>query len=632
MPEDLKKLLATAKEAKSAGLPVEEINYEIFQRSDGAAASISALEGLVAAQERPLSSTAGFARALGEGATMSLWDEAAGALAAVVPGGRGYREARDVSRGRYAGYTEEHPKTALLGEMLGGAVIPAVGSGVGAARAGAGLGARIVGGVLGGGIGGGISGGITGVGQAEEVGDVPLNALVGTGIGAAGGALLGGGVPVLGAITKPLAQRAGALLAPDATARWMSRDMLRRAMEDAGIPNAEELVRRAQALPEGSVLADVDPALSRQARAMVNRSGELERAGGPVEALGQRHGTRGQRIARDLEETSGISISYEQGIRDLNDEIATIRREGYDVLEQRMPGGIISNDISNTIQNNPDLLDFAQKSLPGFGVRRPTFREMQDLLIDLRAAANQYETLPGKGRRLLEAYDQLRESMERAFPARPGEPSFADVQARMALTYEKAAAYELGAKKAWGMRAREVREAVLQMPEGVRESFRIGYLDKLETELRKKAAGGATAQSLLDANAAPEIFERLQPLFTDDASMRAFMSRMARERRWATTWRALSGNSTTARQANDLAEMPLGMRGILDQITNPGEAQRAAATQAGNILMGAPPAQAGMLPPGMPQDNPFARLLQISNPLLRGAAGGQGAAQLMEQR
>jgi hypothetical protein len=308
-----------------------------------------------------------------------------------------------------------------------------------------------------------------------------------------------------------------------------------------------------------------------------------------------------------------------------------IRREGYDLIEARFPNGFVSDDVANAIENNPELQKFAQEVLPGFGERRPSFREMQDLLIDVRGAAERAveEKLPGKARRLREAYDALNAAMDRAIPAQEGQPGFAEVQARMAAAYEKMGAYELGARKGINLRAREIREVMQGLSPDGQDAFRVGMVDALETQLRKTATGGASASQLMRAG--PEVMERLRPLFADDAAFDTFLQRLGRERRWETTWRALSGNSTTARQGVDQMRFP-GMRSIFEEMMDPGPAVDRGAELAGGILM-RPPTAAGAPPPiGMPGPrNIFLDILRMGeNPMARGAVAGAGATRTQQ--
>lgn len=618
----LKELLRVATKARESGISQKDIEAEIWRRTEGSVNTISGLRRMIAGMEKPYDSGSGFGRALAEGATFSFADELVGLAHGLVPGGKGYTEARDESRGRYDAYRRAHPVAALAGEVLGGAVVPIGGAAAGASRAGATLGARVLGGMAGGAIAGAGAGALTGAGMAETLQDTPGATIMGGAAGGVGGAALGAGVPLLGAVARPLMQRAGALVAPEATARWMSRDALRRAMADAGIEGADELARRAAALPDGSVLADLDPSLSRQARAMVNRSPALEREGGAYAQLGRRQAARGERIAADLRSTTGVTQSVEEGIRDLNEEIARIRREGYDVIEAAYPNGLVSDRVARTIADDPDLLKFAQEVLPGYGERRPSFREMQDLLIDVRAEADRFDQLPGKGRRLRAAYDKLRLAMEESIPG------FAEVQADMAATFERAGAYELGVKRGWDLTSRQIREHMGTLTEQGRDAFRVGMLDKLETELRKVEGGGAAAEKLM--RAAPEIFDRILPLFPSEEAAQEFLQRMGRERRWALTWRALSGNSSTAKQMTDV--MPLNLQSILAEMVDVGPVQTRAAEMAGNILMSppTPPGVRAPMLPGMPgPTNPFLQLLQIgSSPVATGGAGGAAAARM----
>jgi hypothetical protein len=148
------------------------------------------------------------ARGAAQGFTFGFSDELAGVAGAISEGDyanflKHYRRKRDEARREHAEAQEVHPKSYLAGEVAGGIVgafVPGlgwVGSGGKAAvaaskAAGTAAGtAAVKAGAKAGAVGGAKSGAVYGAGKAEELEDVPGEAIVGAGVGAAGGAALG---------------------------------------------------------------------------------------------------------------------------------------------------------------------------------------------------------------------------------------------------------------------------------------------------------------------------------------------------------------------------------------------------------------------------------------------------------
>lgn len=144
-------------------------------------------------------------RMLLQGATFGFGDELVGLGAALMPGGRGYTEARDASRRSIAeARALAEPGESLVTEGIGGLLLPAVG----AERAGAAVlartGSRALAGAAGGATAGGIGGSLYGAGEADGgPGDRVRGAVRGGVAGAAGGAVIGAGT-----VMAPVAARA----------------------------------------------------------------------------------------------------------------------------------------------------------------------------------------------------------------------------------------------------------------------------------------------------------------------------------------------------------------------------------------------------------------------------------------
>ncbi len=207
-----------------------------------------------------------YLRAAGMGASFGFLDEMAGAVAAVVPGGKGYAEARDEVRTNYdaantaatgagqAKLTASEVGGGLVGALTGGGLAAgaarALGLGANAARA-TGIGARALRGAKGGAIGGAVGG--TGYSTG--------NPLAGAAAGAVGGGIAGGIIPPAARAIGGAAGLARDIVNP-------GRSVAREAASQLP-PNAAATMARQNALAPGTALpADLTPEMTALARGL----------------------------------------------------------------------------------------------------------------------------------------------------------------------------------------------------------------------------------------------------------------------------------------------------------------------------------------------------------------------------
>lgn len=199
-----------------------------------------------------------FARMAAQGITWRLSDEIRGVGAALVPGGKGYREARDAERQALADMRRLDPGASFAAELAGGLLAPLPGASTAGGAAARTTGAAMRGGVRAGiRVGakpGAIAGGLLAFGGAEGT---PVEQLVETAKGTAGGAFVGS---VLGAGGAVLGRGGRAARGP-------------RAMDEI----AGEFADRA-GIPDGEIGSAVEAA--RQTTRAVSRN-----AYGPLEAI-----------------------------------------------------------------------------------------------------------------------------------------------------------------------------------------------------------------------------------------------------------------------------------------------------------------------------------------------------------
>lgn len=209
MDPELLRMYKAAARALEAGADSAKVNAHIARITDGRFTNLDALRQAAAldsaaGESEPMQAESGgnrftrrrsireglreaadILRMGAQGATFGFGDEIAGAIAAAIPGGKGYREARDASRENLARIRGEMPEAAFLAEVAGGFAVPGAGT-VGAARTGATAGSAIGRAAA----AGAASGALYGAGEADELEDVPGDALAG---GLLGGFIGGAG-------------------------------------------------------------------------------------------------------------------------------------------------------------------------------------------------------------------------------------------------------------------------------------------------------------------------------------------------------------------------------------------------------------------------------------------------------
>lgn len=245
---------------------------------------------------------AGLARsALGQGTFFGLGDELAAGVRAL--GDDTYDEALKDERAKVAQFRKENPKTAFFGELAGGIATPGLGLLTGAIKPAATVLGRVAqGSKLGGALGAGY-GFASGEGGDGPIEDQVYNRGVSALQGGAAGVLLGGAVPVAGAVAGGLVQRARDAVSPtvarmtggiESAADEVIANRLRRAgttadeaATDLAQGQAATKFQNSEAtLPE--MIADTSPA-------MTKLGGSVYRAGNEAnaiatKALGERQG------------------------------------------------------------------------------------------------------------------------------------------------------------------------------------------------------------------------------------------------------------------------------------------------------------------------------------------------------
>jgi len=372
---ELRKLLADARDALERGASYNDINEYIRGVTDGQFAGMMSLTVAVdpeAEADRRLAESVNnktpisdFLRAMAEGATFGTADELVGMF-----GGDA-----EASRARMDQIRADNPGAALAGEIAGAVAVP----GAGAARAfralrGAGGVARTAGA---GAAVGAAEGAAMGAGTAEPGGRFS-GALGGGAAGGFTGGLLSGGGGVASKLLSPLRPN-----------QSVANQALREMVDATGIPR-EQIGQKVRTLPEGGVVADVDPVLERILPSVVRQGQGLRRSGGPVQRV----------IRRGDPATFGAA-----------------RRAIFEPLEQSF-ANVDDPALRNLVTSDPAVVDAAKGLInrDPSKVRDLSFRQLQSIRERLQKRRNSRSITSVQREEVVQALGRLDNALDVAVP------------------------------------------------------------------------------------------------------------------------------------------------------------------------------------------------------------------------
>lgn len=375
---------------------------------------------------------------------------------------------------------------------------------------------------------------------------------------------------------------------------------------------------RLSEMGEGSVVADLGENLGRQARAAVNNAPSLAAPGGPVQRIVQRNADTRDRVADELRTASGITRSYDESLDAARAQVEEVRRTHYGPLEEKYPEVTGANVLAAL--GHEGIAPVAARTIRqrGEGAAAPSFRQIQDVLMNLRdeVSAARAAGRPHRSQQAQAAYDRLLEAVEQDIP------EFAPAQAAYREAISAVDAHETGRRIATRPPS-DIRRTAADLPQPAREALRVGMLDNYDVRLRDQRGGGG-ASRFIDAGRSME--ERLSILADDPERFNQLMHRLTnRERPWRATAQAVRGNSTTAQQLTDadtfLGDLPTSTSGMVAKLVDfaigASDADRtAAAEMIGRALLSEGPDAAQLL----------AQRIRYNPSLAAGAGSASGTA------
>lgn len=574
---EFEKLLAQVKEMRASGASDDQIGKYLEARGYTPESFKQALSEFQT--PRPITAR-DLGRSAAQGLTMEFADELAGVGAALVPGGRGYREARDELRANDARFSREHPRANLAARIGGGlatAVIPATGLARGAqtlgqtAMRGAGLGAAY--------------GGIAGLGAGE--GGVREQA-ASTGQGALAGYAFGAAAPVVSTAVGRTARNVGGammnVLGRRADPSKVADEALRRTLERARRSTADvraALAASREAAPDAGVtIAD---AAGEPGRRMARGASAFPTEGAEIgqEVMGNRDLGRQMRLEGGLTRATG---QQRTDLPSLLEELeARFRPEAqrrydaaYAALDNTSTGalGAIDDPVINTLLDTPEIGEIWEAALSTYNAQRQLLRAAgsdipelvpivervntpagvqwqrtgalpdtrtldflkrgMDAYVDRRMTPGQSMNKP-LGHAMSQVRDRLLERLDEI------NPLYRDARAFYRGGLDANRALEAG-RTALHKSRDEIAKELREMGEHERNVYRLAAQDALRQEMRQP--GGSTR--LMNPKN-QELRERLRMIFASDEEYQSFMRMLGVEANMARTERMVTGGSPTSR-------------------------------------------------------------------------------------
>ena len=311
----------------------------------------------VVAQQNDTGYAGNLARSVAKGALFDFNDELEAAARMLAEGkidATEYRRIKNQINTDYGKWSEANPKAALGGELAGGIAstfIPGVGwvgKGVQSATK-IGKIANVTGRAA---ATGALSGAVSGVGSAPTMQDIPADALIGAGMGTAGGVIL----PTMGRAGLRLYEagrnRLTGAVAPDAAAQ-RAAEITIAALTRSGVSPKEAAqrvaMRRTYNIPE--IFGQATPELERTTEAVVSKPSAGRE--GLITRLVTRQQEAPQRVARKLQTAFDDPKSFFQQEDEIAKNLEGIGANEY--AKARAFGEVKDPVIQRMLETDPDL-------------------------------------------------------------------------------------------------------------------------------------------------------------------------------------------------------------------------------------------------------------------------------------
>ena len=467
-----------------------------------------------------------------QAAGRAIWDR--------VPGedyADAYLRIRNRVRTELEEFRTENPILSLIAEIAGGLSLPGLGTGSAVAK-----GTTLASQIKRGAAAGFGTGAAFGAGQAEEIEDVPTEALVGGVFGAAVGAV----VPPLAAAGKSAFSLSRAAMQPEFGARQRIGQAVRR--DDMTPDQLIGALEEAQTLGRPATLADVGgEAVKRELEIAVQSPGKA--ASLAEKFLSQRNKEQLTRLSNDLIQGTGIAA---ENVEDIITKTMRVRSNAArPVYDKAM-------DFSAEL--NDDIVETWRASINTPLGKEALVKARKILNVEKFDEAPLMERLDAFKRGLDDVIGSARSKGENAVAKKASDMKKEIVELVDAVNPD----YKL-ARKIWENessyldaidRGRDVlkpsftgaklKQEFADLTDYEQEAFRIGVVDAVVTRLRQQSAQEPNLVKLLRS---PEIRDKLKAVMKDDHAARLDKILDIEDAMFRTASQARHGSPTAKRQA-----------------------------------------------------------------------------------
>ncbi len=474
----------------------------------------------------------------------------------------------ELAKERAAGetYAENHPIASKVATGIGS--VASLGPGGAEAAAPATLGGKVVQGIK----GGSAIGGLTGFGQSND--ESLAKTALDTATGAAGGAVIGGTVPVIAEkVVQPVIDFAARRLGPNAAENQAVRAITDRIKQsaEAGGPTAQDMLDLLSATPTKPLtLTDVGGA---PVKGMAERIANSPGPGQQVieKAMTERDAQAGTRLAADVDAGISSAPSAFATSKALMDARSAAAGPAYEKafsqqawsprLQQFLDDPVLKSGLSrgmelerldalaNGRQFNPSALgvdldaqgNVALKDVPNMRVLDAGKRGLDAMIADERNPIT--GKLSDRGRALndvrvsyLKELDNLNGDYAGARAAYSGPSASMDAVRNGQAIFSK--------------KPEEIASEIGDLSPSEKEFFKLGSADAIKEQLAKTGMGGDEAKRII-GNSWKQ--SQIKPLFDNAADYDRFIKSVTAENTMFNTTRDLLQNSRTSRRIAEQA-------------------------------------------------------------------------------
>lgn len=494
-----------------------------------------------------------------QGGTLGTWDEIEGAIRAGLDKAQGspqsfgdlYGQEVQVPRQRMKASAEAHPYAYHGAEIAGG-----IGSGLALGGVGiparAGMLARSIYGAGEGAALGGIYGGASAEGGAQ-------NRAEGAAQGIATGAMLGGATPAavdvassaLGAITRPIR----GMLQPQEVAHEKVAEALGR---DFGAPGDVRQTQRALSRIDQRVAnANTDKPMmladygGQNTRDLLRAAANMPNS--KVQALNQslntRQGGQWRRIESDLAAGLGNPNEYraalDQVVAERANDASTNFQKAFATQTPMTPRlqEVLDRPLMKDLVKKIDEEAANRGIRPTYGSNTQAFQAIKEEIDTMIGAAKKAAAVGADRTAARDA--RTYQTLKSDFLDAIDNPDYKDALKSYAGDSALKNAAEDGFDEALKIPTEDLAQKMRNLQGSEADMYRLGAARALAQKIR---TGNVTRDRTENIFSSPDMQNRLQALFPDEASRREFQKNLTLEARMADTRKAVQGNSTTAKQ------------------------------------------------------------------------------------